>query len=188
MALITAIAGPYTAVHSIKGGVPFALVGVAREGFHLSWSTHEHEIRKTTSFASSLIESIYLGADWGIQMHLREYARQGFLDIVWPWGARNDSALAPSMGPTFPVKMGRAGRRATDNAGILLLTSTLATPAVASPATLTANFAILRQGGGSSLNFDSTLRESPVTMNLLPYDYTNGDFDGGMMHIWFLTT
>lgn len=180
MALILTTSGAYLGVYTApvpgSSGGAAGVIGITRDGFNLAWTVHDRAVRRTTSFGSTLVESIYMGADWQLRMLMLEYVFSGHRQVAWPWGTVG--ALVP-VPIEFPVRMGRVGRRGTDNAGVLALTQSSAVSGSAlSPLTFTANFAILKPGSQSGWAFDSKLRTTPVVMDLLPYDSGNTQFDG----------
>lgn len=195
MALITVCAGAYVGSYAARTGLGTAatqsspvLIGVTRSGYTLSWAVHSHEIRKTISYRLALIEGIYMGADWSVQFTAREALYAGVLRMMWPWGAL-DSELMTTI---YPVRMGSPAAY-FDRAGALVLTSTSATPAEASPATFTASKALPIPIGQGQMTFDSTARELSLSAKLLPYEVSTSYQAAGepaalQQTVWFVTT
>ncbi len=153
-------------------------IGLARAGWRLRWDTHEHRVDDTTSWGKTLIEMIYLGADWHLQAELLEYSIGTTTALVWPW----NPVTAP-MGTTFGAQLAGVGSRATNfGSGSLVLTAIAGTPAAASPAALTAPQAI---GHGSWFSMDSKNREMPLDARLLPSTASPGL---GGLTTWFTTS
>lgn len=178
MALITTIAGAYTATYNPSSGGSGGAGAVAQgictdEGFNLGWTVHKQRVNRTDQYAQSLLDSIYQGADWDLMYVCREYA-VGNINAAWPYG--KVSALLP-----LSVKMGVIARRDSDVEGSVVLTSTTGTPAVAAPATLTAAHVAAADGKSSRLQFTSRTREVPV--HLVVYPYTSSSDV-----VWFVTT
>lgn len=173
MALITTISGPYVGV--VGSGIP---LGMTQSGFTLSWAIHGHRVNKTNSWGKTLIEGVFMGADWSISAVFREANSVGLLATMYPWG--RNAAANPR---TLPYMLGNMGRRWTSFAVPLTLASFAGTPAAASPATLTATQAIVPDGA-YRLNFDSSSRDIPVQYVLLP------DSSSGLAgeELWFTTT
>ena len=186
MALILPTAGPYICGYAPKTGTQlfsatpgpvaaFANVGLCRRGWDLMWEVREYRTDDTTSWGRSLIELIYLGADWSMRATALEYfapgipgalslgfGAGGFPEIAWPWGSQGTT-----VGARFGASLQNVGQRASNSAsGILTLLSVAGTTASASPAVFTASQAVSGSGG---FGFNSQLRESNLHMRLIPY-------------------
>lgn len=204
IALIYPTAGPYlgTYVPSTFGtdAEPFTYaLGLMRDGWSLEWSTHEHLVNRTISWAHTTIEGIHLGADWSLKARALEYdiSNQkvngvspsicGVTEALWPWGNRTGGYVPPFSPVAISAKLlvaaSGVSQRYTDRAGTLNLTAVSGTTASFSPSTLTADYVINRNG---SLNFDSKLREAPLNFLLLPFTTPPGF--GGNQTVWFTTT
>lgn len=196
MALVTSIAGAYTGVYVPRGRSfalnEFAPLGITRDGFLLSWTVHQHLVNKTTSFGRSIIEMIYLGADWRMAFVAVEYsiASTAFLDgsvrravpeLLWMW---NEDGQVQT--PALVAEMSTAGNRAWDTAGTIILTSATGTSArtVAAPNTFTAERAITAPNSQLRQHYTSKERESPIDLQLLPYQ----DNTTSSGNVWFTTT
>ena len=73
MALITTIAGPYV------GTADGSALGITRSGYSLSWTVHAHVVNDTTSWGRSMIEGVFMGADWSLAAVFREANSTGLL-------------------------------------------------------------------------------------------------------------
>jgi hypothetical protein len=153
MALGTFIAGAYTSTH---GGVA---VGITDDGFALQWSAKAQAIEKSDVYGDMMIDGVYRGSNWFLQFECMEY-KSGPIAAAFPYGG-------------FGVH-GVIGRLMSDVASAMVLTSTAGTPAVATPATLTATKAILAPGFDPNAQFSSRLRTMPVRLLLLPVDIGSG--------------
>lgn len=150
---------------------------------------------KSTTYSRTIIEGIYEGADWSIRFTAIEWLSQSSKEFAWPWGvpaeANRGGAIPDNL---FQVSMGRVGRRFTNWAGMLLLTSTSGTPAASSPATFTSPFCIMKANEQSGFSFDSTNREISCSGILLPFQSALSNVDcGGLLsstaaNLWFRTT
>lgn len=182
MALITAVAGPYTTTYSPGAGATGAGAGAlaqgitADDGFTLRWTIHKQRIGNdgTDQYGQSLLESIYRGADWMLNYLCREYSINN-TNAAWPYGRVAAVALSPQMGV-----IGRADDQQSIS-GAVVMTAVTGTPAATNPATLTAAHAIAQDGIQYALSFTSKIRETPVHLKLYPYDSSGNK-------IWFATT
>ena len=181
MALLTAVAGPYTATYnpgtnaSGGGGGAQAQGITADDGFRLVWTIHKQRIGNdgTDQYGMSHLESVYRGMDFRIVYRCREYSVNN-VNAALPYG-KGATTLSPVHG--------QAGR-VDDNSGIagaLVLTAASGTPASTNPATLTAAHAVISDNTSYDLIFTSKLRELPVSLDLIPY------VSGGPV-VWFTTT
>lgn len=162
MALGTFIAGRYSSTYDPPGGTAAADVGIAEEGYELSWTYSVEPIAQSDSHGDAFMDGVFRGiSNCFIQANSLE-AKAGSYNPVTPW-----SILAPS-GTTY-LGPGVIGRLMSDVAGILILTSTAGTPAVSSPATMTATYAILAENYDVRLLFHSKLRKVPIRWRILPY-------------------
>lgn len=113
------------------------------------------EARGNSIDGKTLIDAVYQGADWHCQFVCLEY-KAGSLTPFWPFG---------NLGV-----MGIIGRLYYDMASALVLTSTVGTPAAATPATLTASKSILASGYSTQLVYGPIVRRVPIRLSLLPFD------------------
>ena len=153
MPLIVVVAGRYSGTWS------GADVGIATDqGYVLTYVTHGEVVNRTDAYAQTTIEGIYQGADFSLQFVSKEY-KTGSVRPSWPWG--ND-------GSTLGFRLGVIGRRWTDVAQAMVLTSTAGTPAAAAPTSLTASLTIVSPNSNTDLSFTSKVREVPVKLTLIP--------------------
>ena len=182
MALITAIAGPYTGVYTPGAGASGSGLGalaqgiLADDGYRLVWTIHKQRIGNdgTDQFGNSLLESVYRGMDFTIVYRCREYAVNNVV-VSLPYGV-GAQTLSP--------RHGQAGRTDGGNSidGSLVLTAASGTPAATNPATLTAPHVVIADNTNMDLTFTSKLRELPIALVLYPYSA------GGGVVNWFSTT
>lgn len=171
--LILAIAGRYTTTWDPVGVGPAVNVGICTDdGYELAMQVHGEEVKGTDAFAQTLLDGIYQGADFRLRYTSMEY-KDALMEVFWPWGAGTNK---------IDFRLGTIGRRYSEVAGQLIMTATAGTPAAASPATLTAEGAIVSPNTNLSTNFTSKTRLVPIEQVLLPYD------DGGGNVIWWSTT
>lgn len=153
MSLGTFIAGAYTGTY---GGVA---MGITDEGYSLQWETKLQAIEKSDVYGEMMIDGVYRGSNWFFQTEFLEY-KSGPLAASFPWGGLG--------------VQGVIGRLMSDVAAAMVLTATAGTPAVATPASLTATKAILAPGSNPSAQFNSRLRTMPVRLVMLPVDIGSG--------------
>lgn len=162
--LINAIGGRYSATLNAVS------LGITDEGYRLFKALKQEEIAGSDAYGDALLDYFYRGGDVTIQADSKEYAA-GATNAFWQWGA-----IGQMTGTGSPI-----GRLASAVAQALVLTSTPATPAAATPATLTAPNAVLAPGQNGSLLFNSKLRRVPIFLAALPYT-------SGSSVLWFATT
>lgn len=153
MPLATIIAGRYSSTWNSLA------LGLAKDdGYRLIESPKKQKINKSDAYAQTLIETVHQGVDWAIVMTLIEYNAAGIASIISPWATLGQLGIIAVLGTAL--------------AKPLVLTSTAGTPAVASPATLTAPLAELAPESNVELGFTSAGREIPVRLDLLPDTYS----------------
>ena len=155
------IAGRYSATYAAVD------MGVSREGWTVEVSSDLENVSPTDAYGESVIDQIYRGGQHFAQGESISY-KAGSTAPFWPWGALG--------------VMGIIGRLASDVAAAMVMTSTAGTPAVAAPATVTANKSILAENNRLGLMFNSKLRTVPIRLRWLPYDA------GSSVIKWFVTT
>ncbi len=148
MALGTFIAGAYVGTYNSIA------LGITDEGYMLQWEPQQQNIEKSDVFGDQIIDTVYRGTRWFLQTEFLEW-KAGPQDAAYRWS---------NLG-----LQGTIGRLGSDVAAALVLTSTAGTPAVATPATLTAAKALLAPGSNPQAQFDSRLRTIPVRMIMFPY-------------------
>lgn len=175
MPLVSVIAGRYSATRDGKN-----LGILSSAGFELSWSPHYRMVGRTDSYAESLVNGIYTGADWRLRFQCLEWptgaADKGGADAAWPWDWRNN---APHL---WGVAHGKTGRSLRANAKDLVLSATTSTPAAALPATLTSAHSVASNASGV-IGLNPSVRTIPVELILLPYGV-----DGNTKIVWFTVT
>ncbi len=134
-------------------------MGITDEGYALQWSAKAQVIEKSDVYGEMMLDGVYRGSNWFFQTEFLEY-KSGPVAAAFPYGG-------------FGVQ-GVIGRLMSDIAAAMVLTSTAGTPAVATPASLTATKAILAPGSDPSAQFNSRLRTMPVRLVLLPVDIGSG--------------
>lgn len=130
-------------------------VGIQESGFELQFEPKERLINQSDAYADTIIDAIYAGGDHYLQFTALGY-KSGSYTPMWPFGALG--------------VFGVIGRLHSDLAQAFVLTSTTGTPAVATPATLTASKALLAANSNPRLLFDTSLRKVPIRLRLYPYD------------------
>ena len=130
-------------------------LGITDEGYDLQWEPKSDVIGKSDVYGDMTLDLIYRGTDWFFQTDFME-TKAGPLAAAYPWGALGVQGII--------------GRLGSDVATSLVLTSTTGTPAVATPATLTATKPILAPGSNPNAQYNSRLRTMPVRFILLPVD------------------
>ncbi len=154
MALGLFIAGAFTGAYNSNA------CGITEEGYDLQWEPKQDAIEKSDVYGDMHIDSIYRGTNWFFQTEFME-VKQATNAASYPWGS------------AFGVA-GIIGRLASDVAAALALTATAGTPAVATPATMTATKTILAPGSNPHNQWNSRLRTTPVRLVMLPVDTGGG--------------
>lgn len=131
-----------------------------RDGYEMQVEPKEQMINRSDAFGDMMIDTIYRGADWGMQAQAMEAWLTGVLDAAYPFAALG--------------VVGLIGRLGSNIATALVLTATAGTPAAASPASLTATKAKLAPNSQPRFSFNSELREVPFRMVFYPYDAGSG--------------
>lgn len=152
MALGTFIAGRYSAAWSASD------VGYTAEGYTIEMSYLSEALDKTDAWGDTMIDGVYRGGNCFCQYRSKEYKSGAYGPLVGMGAAIGRVAATATPIGTLLSAMGLA----------FVLTSTAATPAVATPATLTATLAILAPNYPVSLLYDSRLREVPIRLQFLP--------------------
>jgi hypothetical protein len=145
-------------------------LGPTENGFTLKQSLKEEVIEESDQYGGSILDYFYRGGMCQLQCDCKEY-KAGSRTPFWPWGALG--VISNAAGPI--------GRRASDVASPIVLTSTAGTPAETKPATLTGSYAAPAPGFTGDLLFNSKLRRVPILLQLLPYV-------NGANTVWFTTT
>lgn len=155
MALGTLVVGAFT------GALNSVALGMTEEGYELQWEPKSDMINRSDVYGDTMIDFVHRGIDYFMQTEFKEY-KAGPIAAAQPWAALG--------------VLGTIGRLGSDVAVAMVLTATAGTTAAATPATLTANKAILAPNSNPRAQFNSRLRTLPVRMVLLPYDATGIKF------------
>jgi len=196
MALIAVVSGRYSATFqphisgaaSGAGGAAIDQGICTDDGYVLTWQIRVQEVSQTDAYGQSLLETVYLGANWRLRYTVQEYptanaANGNPVNLAWPYakvtGVANSGVLSPAMGTI--------GQRGSDVDGVLVLTAAAGTPAAVNtaPATLTAEHVNPDHSSSFSLNFTSKARVLPVGVVLFPYSKI---ISSTSYNIWFYTT
>lgn len=149
MSLGVFIAGAYT------GQYNSVAIGITDNGYELQWETKVDAIEKSDVYGDMMIDGVYRGVNYFMQAEFLEGTTAAG-QAAFPWAAFGTPGII--------------GRLMSNVAAALLLTATTGTPAVATPATLTAPGAILAPGSNPAVQYNSRLRTVPVRFVLLPYN------------------
>ena len=117
-------------------------------------------INRSDAFGDMIIDTIARGSDWYCQWEAMEAFLAGTQAAMHSFGALG--------------VVGVIGRLGSDIATSMVLTSVAATPAVASPATLTATKSKIAPNSQPRMNFNSMLRVIPIRHQWLPVDVGAG--------------
>lgn len=151
----TIIAGQYTVTY---GGVALGIFEGDAQVPAIEWVHKTEPIANTDAYGKTTIDHIGQGLDAFFSGTCLEY-KAGPISAMWP--------LSTTLG-----RLGVIGRLYYDIAAALVLTAIAGTPAVTSPATLTASRSILAPGFNVKLLYGPTLRKVPLRLQLLPYTST----------------
>jgi len=161
MALGTFIAGRYSATYDPPGAPAAADMGITEEGWEIQIAHSKELIQGTDAYGDMVIDGIWRGLNVHLQGNSIEW-KAGILNALLPY-----QTYAPT-GATF-LGPGAIGRLDSDIAGTIILSSTTGTPAVATPASITATYAIIAENFDVRYLLNSKLRRSPGRWRLLPY-------------------
>lgn len=163
----TFVAGAYSSAYNSVA------CGITRLGYEIEITLKQETLNETDKYGLSTIDAVLRGGDCTLMAEFREYRAGSISAMTRPF----TGTLGGLLTAASPI-----GRWATDVAVPLVLTSTPATTAVASPATLTASYALLAEGYPTKILMDSRLRNVPIKFQLYPWEYPSGTVS------WFLTT
>lgn len=150
MPLGTFIAGRYSSTLNSNS------LGITQDGYEIQFEPREQVINRSDAFGDMMIDTVYRGGDWFCQWEAMEAFLTGTQAAMHPFGALGT--------------VGLIGRLGSDIATALVLTATAATPAAASPATLTATKSKLASNSQPRMPFNSMLRTIPIRHQWYPYD------------------
>ena len=161
MPLASVIAGRYAATYTHPAGAALDLgITTSPGGYKVNFTPSWRRIQGTDAYADAVIDMIWRGfKDVGVS----------FISKEWKAGtvrASNPAVSYLSTGATA-FDAGLVGRRASDMAGVLIMTAVAGTPAAASPATATVAGVVIRDGFNVSWLFDSTERDMPFDFEVL---------------------
>lgn len=163
MALLSAVAGRYSATYDPPGVGAAADMGVTEDGWEIGVKVAKEVINESDEFGGMVAEAIYRGlADCTLTATGLEYI-QGLLNAALPYSQVTISG-ATFLGP------GLVGRLDSDVAGAVILTSTASTPAAAKPATATATLAVWHESMEAVIRMNSKLRKLPGKWRIMPWD------------------
>lgn len=168
MAVGTFIAGRFSSTYTPSGGAP-ADMGLTESGYDLSFAYSGELINQTDAYGAMLVDTIYQGLS-KVQIGLTglEY-KNGLLAAVTPYGAMTATG-ATTLSPGVIARLGSA------IAGGIILTSTAATPAASTPATLTATYALISDKFDVNWVYNSKLRKISARWDVLGYVDTTVKF------------
>ena len=158
-----------SATYDPTGAVAAADIGIAEKGYELSLRYLKEMIGDTDAYGDTPIDAIYRGAEMFLQSTLKEY-KASVLNAVLPYqsvAAGAFVAFAPTGVNSF--QLGVIGRLDTDLDGIVIMTSTTGTPAVATPATATFTHCMFAANFDLRMLFGPTLRKVPFRWQVYPY-------------------
>lgn len=149
----TFISGAFTGTYNAVA------TGMTRQGHEIEFTLKQETINESDLYGLTTIDAVLRGGDCFYQAEFREYKAGSLACFTTPF----TGAVGGVFSAAEPI-----GRLATGEALALVLTSVAATPAVATPATLTASQALLAEGYPVKLLYDSRLRPVPIRMQLYP--------------------
>lgn len=149
----TLVVGPYTATwNSVALGVQEGDAGLPT----LEFASSVEPVANTSAYGKTTIDEVYQGVNPTIGMTLIEY-KTGPIGAFWPYHATL-------------WRIGTIGVLLYTLSQALVLTAVAGTSAAASPATWTANKAILLPGFAVRLAYGPTLRKVPLRFRVYPFD------------------
>lgn len=151
------VSGPYT------GDYNSVDLGVQVEGYRLALEYLGKPINQTDLYGETMIDFVKMGLNGRIQWRSWKYDPQAAGPLT-PFGTVFGQVLAAAN------PMGASARNA---AAALTLTAVANTPTATTPASLTASKAILAPGTTVERLFGTEPTQTPITMQLLPYESTS---------------
>ena len=171
-ALATIIAGRYSATYTVPSGAATD-IGITNDpGYKLSFTPSWELIDKTDAYADNVIEMIWLGLSQVSVDFICKEVKTQTMAMATQFGAYSNAAppvaqaSLPATGAAY-FASGLVGRRGTDLAGALILSSTTGTPAVATPASMTFTHAALHEGNNIDLVFGPRHRTVPIKFRII---------------------
>lgn len=160
---MTFVAGAYVATFSF-GGVPAVTLGQTEDSYELEYSLNGDPVRGD-NLGDSIQTFINRGGDCFLSTVLIDWDVALASRIFWHPSATFGTFDAGYIGSVASNQLGETTSKST---GILTLTRVL-TVAHSTPATLTANYAMLAPGFPVRTLFGPRLRRVPLRLQLLPY-------------------
>ncbi len=174
--LLTPVSGPYVGTWNAY------TVGLGTQdddGYAVSCTVQGQEVNASDAYGMTLIETIYRGQNWRVNLRGLEWAKGALLTAHHMFGTTQNASspstpvtnLTPTLTPFANTPVCNVGDVATTYAKTLLLTAIL-TGGISVPLTLSATFAGLSPNSQISYNLTSKLREMPLEFVLYPYTTT----------------
>lgn len=131
------------------------------DGYQLRCTIQGQEIDASDAYGMTLVEGIYRGQNWRVQIRGLEWNKTGLLASLQAFGM---SGANTTLTPT----LANIGERYSKYAQAMVLTAILGNPP-STPQTLTASSAIIAPQSVTDFNITSKMREMPIEYVLLPY-------------------
>lgn len=161
--LIVPISGPYEGTWNT-----FNLGTQNDDGFVLTGTYQGQEINASDVYGMTLMEGIWRGLNWRLRFRGLEWDKEGILAALQMFGSTSATPQTE-----FAPSLGDIGERWSTHSRVLLLTSILGgSPTF--PDTLTAVSAVIAPQSNTEVMMTSKMREAPLEMVLLPYEFTVG--------------
>ena len=157
--LVVPISGPYIGTWLAR---PFGTQN--DDGFVIAATIQGQEVNESDAYGLTLVEAIYRGQNWRLQLRGLEWNKAGLLDSLQMFGQ-------PLGTGTFQPQLVNIGDRWTKFCQALVLTAILGNPP-SFPQSITAVNAGIAPNSQSSFMFTSKLREMPLEFVLIPYQTT----------------
>jgi hypothetical protein len=155
----TFVAGAYTTTLQFSTGGALA-GGITEKGWSLRWIPNWNNMENSDSYGQgTTIEKFWQG----LKMYVSCVALEWKTNIIKAMQPMN--SWAGTGVSTF--NLGTVGAAATDNAAILVMSSTANTPAAASPTSMT--FTNTVQDSEVNLLFGPEYRTMPLNLQVIPY-------------------
>lgn len=164
MALGSFVAGRYVASYDPPGAATAADLGITQDGWQLFLSYAKQLVQTTDAYGDTVIEAIGRGISNCRLDALALEWKVGVLTALFPY-----QTTPPGITGAGVIELGTIGTLDSAKGGILILTATAGTPAAASPATVTATQAAIRENNDIQIAFDSRLRTIPLSFRVFPY-------------------
>ena len=138
-------------------------LGISREGYNLTFTPKGKAVDRTDAYGATIIEVLQNGGNWSLQCD----------SLEWKPGPQ---ATLTQFSAGIMGQLNEVGTCSSANGRTLTMSVTNGTAAAEAGAinTLSAVLATLAPNMDLSLLFDSTLREFPIKLLLLPFLATGG--------------